>query len=313
MALANPIPTQLDTGAQAFATLDGGAVSAATPAATLSTGHRPRPSLLASTPDANTTDPYIQEEAAALDYDPTQIFNFLHTQIGYNAYPGSMRAPAARSGRRPAMRSTSPAWAWRLLRASGIPAQYAQGTLSQSQAQQLILSMFPPRYQTLGLPAGRHGRRPTRPTIPSSWPRPRTHYWIQFDTGAGMQDADPLHARRDDRPGGHDGDGHVHRRAQRPRRKRPRSRSSPRSRPGRRGSGSDRPRRRHAVLDQTFDDVALVGHPLTIGNFVNTTSIGALAFSTTTNTYTPYLAVGDEANPDPSQDEANQVSHTRMC
>ena len=29
------------------------------------------PSLLASTPDANTTDPFIQEEAAKLNYDPT--------------------------------------------------------------------------------------------------------------------------------------------------------------------------------------------------------------------------------------------------
>ena len=33
VSLANPIPMQLDSGAQAFATLDAGAVSAATPAA----------------------------------------------------------------------------------------------------------------------------------------------------------------------------------------------------------------------------------------------------------------------------------------
>ncbi len=57
------------------------------------------------------------------------------------------------------------------------------------------------------------------------------------------------------------------------------------------------------VLDQTFDDVALVGHPLTIGNLVSSTSSSAVTFSTTTNTYTPYLAIGDVANPDPGQDE----------
>ncbi len=48
-------------------------------------------SLLVSTPDANTTDPFIQEEAAELNYDPTEIFDFLHTQIGYNSYIGSVR------------------------------------------------------------------------------------------------------------------------------------------------------------------------------------------------------------------------------
>ena len=46
------------------------------------------------------------------------------------------------------------------MRASGIPAQYVQGTLSQSQAQQLILSMFPASYQTVGyIPAGTHDLR----------------------------------------------------------------------------------------------------------------------------------------------------------
>jgi hypothetical protein len=42
-----------------------------------------------------------------------------------------------------------------LIRASGIPAQYASGTLSQSNAQELILSKFPASYQTVGyIPAG---------------------------------------------------------------------------------------------------------------------------------------------------------------
>ena len=61
--------------AQAFAFLDGSSVTGSTPAATLSTATPPDPSLLASTPDANTTDPYIQEEAAELDYDPQNIFH----------------------------------------------------------------------------------------------------------------------------------------------------------------------------------------------------------------------------------------------
>src|SRR5262249_17934937 len=72
---------QLDTGASAYAMLDAGAVSASTPAAVLRPGNVSDPSLLASTVDANTNDPFIQEEAAKLSYDPKQIFNFLHTQI----------------------------------------------------------------------------------------------------------------------------------------------------------------------------------------------------------------------------------------
>ena len=110
---ATNVPTQLDSGAHAYATLDAAAVSNSTPAATLSSATPPDPSLLASTPDANTTDPFIQEEAAKLSYDPNQIFNFLHTQIGYNSYIGSVRgARGTLVVRARATRSTSPAWAW---------------------------------------------------------------------------------------------------------------------------------------------------------------------------------------------------------
>ena len=77
-----------------------------------SRGTSPTRACSASTADADTTDPFIQEEAAALDYNPQNIFNFLHTQIGYNSYLGSVRRRGARSGAWPATRSTWPAWAW---------------------------------------------------------------------------------------------------------------------------------------------------------------------------------------------------------
>ena len=64
VALGSSTATQLDSGARAFATLDAGAVSAATAAATLSPGSAD-PSLLAATPDANSTNLYIQEEAVS--------------------------------------------------------------------------------------------------------------------------------------------------------------------------------------------------------------------------------------------------------
>ena len=154
MSLANSSILQLDTGAQAFATLNAGPVSNSTPAATLTQGSVD-PNLLASTPDANTTDPFIQQEAAVLDYNAQNIFNFLQNDIGYNSYLGSLRGARGTlwsdAGNALDVASLGVA----LMRASGIPAQYVQGTLSQSQAQQLILSMFPASYQTVGyIPAG---------------------------------------------------------------------------------------------------------------------------------------------------------------
>jgi uncharacterized repeat protein (TIGR01451 family) len=88
--LASPTSLQLDTGAKAFATLNAGAVSNSTPAATLRQGSVAA-SLLASTPDVNTTDPFVQEKAAELNYDPQQIFDYLHNDVGYNSYLGSVR------------------------------------------------------------------------------------------------------------------------------------------------------------------------------------------------------------------------------
>ncbi|MGO9923686.1 MAG: choice-of-anchor Q domain-containing protein, partial [Isosphaeraceae bacterium] len=300
VSLANPIPLRLDSGAQAFATLDAGAVSASTPAATLSQSAID-PNLLASTPDANTTDPYIQEEAAQLDYNAQNIFNFLHTQIGYNSYTGSMRGARGTlwsdAGNALDVASLGVA----LMRASGIPAQYVSGTLSYEQAQTLILSMFPASYQTVGyIPSGTTTSDPADDSQLLS--ETESHYWFQFDTGSGMQNADPL------MPGAtigqtfttstgeftqvpqdleattevqlvaeiyNEADGAL----------------------GLQAIGIS-PLQDTTVLDQTFDDVYLVGRPLTIGNLVSTSSFGALFLTTTTNTYTPYIVVGDDALPD---------------
>ena len=81
---------QLDGGAKAFATLNARAVTDATPAATLRPGAVPA-DLLASTPDANTTDPFIQRKAAEQDYDPQRIFAYLRDEVGYESYTGSLR------------------------------------------------------------------------------------------------------------------------------------------------------------------------------------------------------------------------------
>ena len=295
--LTTPLP--IDTGAQAYATLDSGAVSAAASAATLQPGNVANPSLLASTVDADTNDPYIQEEAATLDYNAENIFNFLHTQIGFNSYLGSIRGARgtlwSNAGNALDVASLGVA----LMRASGIPAQYVSGTLSQTDARELILSMFPAGVQTVGyVPAG------TQVSAPASDPQllaeTESHYWFQFNTGSGMTDADPL------MPGATIGQTFT---------------TSA-------GAFTSVPANLEAttevqlvaeidntadslfglsgfadttVLDQTFNDDYLVGRALSIGNFVSTNAIGAL-FTSQTNTYTPYLQIGDAANPDPAQD-----------
>ena len=182
------------------------------------------------------------------------------------------------------------------MRASGIPAQYVQGTLSQSQAQQLILSMFPASYQTVGyIPAGTQTSDPAND--PQLLAETESHYWFQFDTGSGMQDADPLMAGATIGQTFTTATGTFTEVPDDLREKTEVSAHRRDLQPGRRGvrlSAFDDT----TVLDQTFNDVDLVGRPLTIGNFVSSRDASpALIFGSPTNTYTPYIDIGDEADP----------------
>ncbi|MEO6809308.1 MAG: transglutaminase domain-containing protein, partial [Isosphaeraceae bacterium] len=296
--LAGSSTTQLDAGAHVFATLDAGAVSNTTPAATLRTGNVSDPSLLASTPDANTTDPFVQEEAAKLSYDPQAIFNYLHTQVGYNSYTGSVRGARgtlwSSAGNALDVASLGVA----LMRASGVPAQYVQGTLSQSQAQSLILSMFPASYQTVGyIPAGTQTADPAND--PQLLAETESHYWFQFNAGVSFKDADPLLT------GGAVGQtftapsGTFAEVPNSLREKTEVKLVAEQASAGLFGLGGGLSTA--TVLDFTFNDVDLVGRPLNLGQFVNSTASGFI-FSATVNTYTPFLVMTDEAFPqDPGQ------------
>ena len=308
------IPSQLDTGAVAFATVDGGPVSNTTPAATLRPG-TVDPTLLDATPDTDATDlsdtqsgpindPYIQEEAAKLDYNAQNIFNFLQDDITYNSYLGSVRGARGTlwsdAGNALDVASLGVA----LIRASGIPAQYVSGTLSQSQAQQLILSMFPASYQTVGnIPAGTQLSDPA--DDPQLLAETESHYWFQFDTGSGMTDADPL------MPGATVGQAFTASTGtftEVPDNLRETTEVSLIAEiysDADAAFGVD-PFTDTEVLDLAFNDVNLVGRPVTVGNFVSGGSAGAAGLSAVTNTYTPYLELSDEANPNPTQDEVIQ-------
>ena len=178
-----------------------------------------------------------------------------------------------------------------LLRASGVPAEYQQGTLSVTQAQSLILSMFPTPTSlagcidpgtTLADPADESAaaQRVGEPLLGRV--RPRTPaLWRPTPTSRARRSVRPL----------------------------PRPTSTFAAVPDdlhqqveitvQAELTSDAaalvpiasPQSVSTVLDETFDDVALVGVPITYGNYVSTQSVGALEFSATTNTYTPYLRI----------------------
>jgi uncharacterized repeat protein (TIGR01451 family) len=298
VSLGNPTPTTLDTGASAYGTLDAGMVNWTTAPTTLRTTAISA-NLLASTPDANTTDPYVQEKAAELNYDPNQIYNFLQTQIGYNSYVGSLRGARGTlwSGAANSLDDASLGVA--LMRASGIPAQYEEGTLSTAQAQQLILSMFPASYQTVGyIPSATPTSDPAND--PQLLSETKDHFWFQFDAGSGMKDADPEVAGQSV---GQTATASTNNFTEVPDSLRQKTEiqlqaeitSSAASLFGF-GPGTT------TVLDQTFNDVDLVGHPLSLANQVSVSGAGAI-FSVVTYTYAPYLSITDDAYPDGSHDE----------
>jgi hypothetical protein len=296
VTLGNTNPTQLDTGARATATLAGAPLTATAPAAVLRTDTFD-PSLLASTPDANTTDYVVQEKAAELGYSAQNIFNFLHTQIGYESYAGSLRGARGTLWSAAGNALDTASLGVALLRASGIPAQYAEGTLTDTQAKGLILSMFSQPSTIVGC---------TDPSLTLSDPandpkllaETRDHFWVEYlDSGSTtFTAADPELASQTGSPARAPvtATSHFSEVADNLRHKvevqlNAEITSTASSLFGG-GLGTPTP-----VLDHTFNTVDLVGKPLAIGNFVNRSS-GGFIFTATTTTYSPYIAIGDEAD-----------------
>ncbi len=201
VSLANSSILQLDTGAQAFATLNAGPISNSTPRRHAHAGQRRSQPARPPRPTPTRTDPYIQQEAAVLDYNAQNIFNFLQTNIGYNSYIGSLRGARGTlwsdAGNALDVASLGVA----LMRASGIPAQYVAGhAVRRAQAQTLHFVDVPGQLPDGRLHPGRHdGLRPHRRSIDSGGrytlqEETENHYWFEFNTGSGWVNADPLMA-----------------------------------------------------------------------------------------------------------------------
>ena len=164
--------------------------------------------------------------------------------------------------------------------------------------------MFPASDQTVGyIPAGTQTADPAND--PQLLAETESHYWFQFNAGGGFTDADPLMAAVT--AGGHVGQaftantGTFSEVADNLREKTEISLTAEIYSQASAAFGVGDGLSDTVVLDQTFNDVDLVGRPITIGNFVSSSAAGFI-LSAQTNTYTPYIQLGDVAYPDLSQD-----------
>ena len=147
---------------------------------------------LDSTPDANTTDQFIIDKAAELTVGATTpqekssaLFNFVRDEIGYESYRGSLRGARGTLWSMAGNALDQASLLIALLRVSGIPAQYAQGTITDPLAQDLILSMFPNPTRVAGCPPP-DAPRADPANDPQLLTETREHYWVELDMGGGF-------------------------------------------------------------------------------------------------------------------------------
>jgi len=254
---------------------------------------------LESTPDANTMDIFIVQKAQELGNDPGQIYAFVSEEIGYESYRGSLRGARGTLWSKAGNSLDQASLLIALLRASGVPARYDQGTLSDETSKQLILSMFSQQLSVVGcLPTDVEHADPAND--PQLLAETREHYWVEFDRGNGFESADPTIV------GAQIGDvfgsplpinpnfsvvpGEL------------RHKVTIRLKAEFNNSITGGLQNPKTVLEEPFNTVELVGHPLSIGHFVDTQSSGGAVFITTTHTYSPYILIGQKLS-DLSDDE----------
>jgi uncharacterized membrane protein len=292
VTLDTPIPLQLDNGARAFGILNARMERASASPAILRADALPQ-NLLRSTLDANTTDPFILAQAAALGNDPARIFAFVRDQIAFESYTGSLRGARGTLWSRAGNALDQASLLIALLRASGIPARYVQGTLPNNLARQLILSMFPASAQRLGfIPVGTAVSDPA--DSPQLLMEVREHYWVELDRGNGFEAADPTMAGAQigqvfvpsERTFAEVVDTLRHKVTLRLQRELTTLLSALFGAPAQDMT---------PVLEETFNTVEVIGKPLTIGHFVNTVTLPSPVFVSITNTYSPFIVVGDQA------------------
>lgn len=256
------------------------------------------PEYLKATPDADSQDPYIVQKAAELGRDPARIFAFVRDQIGYEAYKGSLRGARGTLWSKAGNSLDKASLMIALLRASGIPARYATGILGDAEARTLIGSMFASPLRIVG--CVEPGTATADPVAdPALLAEAREHYWVEMASGGAFQPADPTV------PAAVSGQSFAAAQA-----------LFAEVPDGLRHKVTLRLKREIAnlfgglfggsvldtatVLEHTFNTAALAGKPLSVGHFVNRSTLG-FVLSATTTTFSPFIAEGDLAR-GPDQD-----------
>lgn len=243
--------------------------------------------LLASTPEFDLADPYLVEKATELGNDPQRIFAFVRDAIGFESYVGSLRGArgALWSNAGNALDQASLLVA--LLRIAGIPTRYAQGTLAKAQAQELIASMFlPAPYRVVGfVPDDAEKSDPVND--PALIAEAQAHFWVEFQQGGAFIAADPAFRSASLGQTFTAATGQF---AVVPDGLRHKVRVWLEAETE--GGALNPELARQTVLDHSFTAAELVGKPLSLGHFVNSSAQGGLIGVNYSHTYSPYLLVG---------------------
>ena len=279
----------LDTGAVAYGQHQGRAISANAPQIALAPDGFDQ--YLVCTIDANCGDRYIIQKAVELGGDPAALFAFVQG-LNFELYEGSLRGARGTLWSAAGNATDQASLLVALLRASGIPAAYRQGTLNTTNAQTVLSGMFPNNPALGGfVPAGTPTADPLND--PALIAQAQEHAWVEaYLPGSGWTAFDPTFATANA------GDTFT----------------APVG--GRIAELDDNLRHKVTLqlkaerygafpvggsniyetfpLEATFSTVELIGEPVVFAHLVESNALGGLAFSSFEHTYIPYFIVGDK-------------------
>lgn len=258
---------------------------------------------------ADPTDPYVVAQAAALNNDPAQIYAFVRDQIGFEVYHGSLRGARGTLWSKAGNSLDRASLLIALLGASGITAQYVEGTLPVEKTQQLILSMFTSPSRVTGCPP-KDAQLADPANDPQLLADAGDHFWVEYGSSS-----IPMDPSFPDNPIGQAVGTATNRFASIPNALRHRVivhfdvEEFSQLQFDFTGNGFFTT----TAAQQTFDTTDLVGRPITLGNFVSSGVSGGI-IATGSYRYLPYLRVGlDPADPDHDavlQGQTYQESYT---
>ncbi|WP_157817600.1 choice-of-anchor K domain-containing protein [Candidatus Thiodictyon syntrophicum] len=246
--------------------------------------------LLAASPEFDLADPYLVQKADALGRDPQRIFAFVRDEIGFESYTGSLRGARGTLWSKAGNALDKSSLLIALLRISGVSARYVRGVLDPTSARQLIASMFQPSpYRVLGfVPESAEVADPVND--PSLIHEAQAHFWVELEDNSAFLTADP--SFRDSILGksyaNHGGSFDKvptdlqHKVTVRILAERTQGLLTA-------AAGNER----IPVFEKNFSSAELVGHPLSISHFINSSGSASLFGTIISHTYTPYVTIGD--------------------